>query len=159
MECRFCRIYKDKEGIIYENECFFAQFDCFPVSPGHAEVIPKRHVASLFDLTSEEWEKLQHALSDVVRVIGQTNLRELYRGFIDSPLNEKSTGFCKKMLEHAGIDKKSDGYNIGVNEGEAAGRTIHHLHIHIIPRYFGDVKDCVGGIRHIISGMGNYRKT
>ncbi|MBM7770398.1 diadenosine tetraphosphate (Ap4A) HIT family hydrolase [Actinokineospora baliensis] len=42
-----------------------------------------------------------------------------------------------------------DGYTIGVNEGRAAGRTIDHLHIHMIPRYNGDVTDPRGGIRQI----------
>lgn len=49
-----------------------------------------------------------------------------------------------------------DGYNIGINEGEAAGRTVHHLHLHIIPRYKGDVEDPHGGIRNIIPGKGKY---
>jgi diadenosine tetraphosphate (Ap4A) HIT family hydrolase len=40
-----------------------------------------------------------------------------------------------------------DGYTIGVNEGRAAGRSVDHLHIHLIPRYFGDVPDARGGIR------------
>jgi diadenosine tetraphosphate (Ap4A) HIT family hydrolase len=56
------------------------------------------------------------------------------------------------------IDKKyaPDGYNIGINDGEAAGRTVPHLHIHIIPRYAGDVKNPRGGIRNIIPGKGTY---
>jgi len=49
-----------------------------------------------------------------------------------------------------------DGYNIGVNDGVAAGRTIHHLHIHIIPRYTGDVENPRGGVRYIIPGKGFY---
>jgi len=158
MECTFCKIYQSGKGIIYDSQDFFAQFDRFPVSPGHSEVIPKRHVASLFDLTQDEWGELQHVLSDVVRQIEQTDFRQLYQGFIDNPLNDKSLEFCKKMLNHVGTNKKPDAYNIGVNEGEAAGRTIHHLHIHLIPRFFGDVEDYVGGVRHIIPGMGNYRK-
>ncbi len=40
-----------------------------------------------------------------------------------------------------------DGYNIGINIGEAAGQTIFHLHIHVIPRYSGDVDNPRGGIR------------
>lgn len=42
-----------------------------------------------------------------------------------------------------------DGYNIGVNVGSAAGQTIFHLHIHIIPRFKGDVEDPRGGVRKI----------
>ncbi|MGM1064614.1 HIT family protein [Saccharothrix sp. Mg75] len=45
-----------------------------------------------------------------------------------------------------------DGYTIGVNEGRAAGRTIDHLHIHLIPRYRDDVADPRGGVRHVLPG-------
>lgn len=45
-----------------------------------------------------------------------------------------------------------DGYTIGINEGRAAGRTIDHLHVHLIPRYNGDVPDPRGGIRHVVPG-------
>jgi superfamily II DNA or RNA helicase/diadenosine tetraphosphate (Ap4A) HIT family hydrolase/SOS-response transcriptional repressor LexA len=51
---------------------------------------------------------------------------------------------------------KPDGYNIGINVGDAAGQTVHHLHVHLIPRYRGDVEDPRGGIRHVIPGKGNY---
>lgn len=45
---------------------------------------------------------------------------------------------------------RPDGYTIGVNEGTAAGRSVDHLHIHLIPRYYGDVPDPRGGIRQIV---------
>ena len=48
------------------------------------------------------------------------------------------------------------GFNIGINVGEAAGQTIPHLHIHVIPRYTGDVADPRGGVRHVIPDKGNY---
>lgn len=48
------------------------------------------------------------------------------------------------------------GYNVGVNEGVAAGQTIMHLHVHIIPRYKGDVPNPRGGIRNVIPGKGDY---
>ena len=47
-------------------------------------------------------------------------------------------------------------FNIGVNCGEVAGQTIDHAHIHIIPRYHGDVEDPRGGVRHVIPGKGYY---
>jgi diadenosine tetraphosphate (Ap4A) HIT family hydrolase len=49
-----------------------------------------------------------------------------------------------------------DGYNIGINAGAAAGQTVMHLHMHLIPRFNGDVPDPRGGVRHVIPGKGNY---
>lgn len=49
-----------------------------------------------------------------------------------------------------------DGYNVGVNVGAAAGQTIFHLHLHVIPRYRGDVEDPRGGIRKIKSSLVPY---
>lgn len=49
------------------------------------------------------------------------------------------------------------GYNIGVNVGRTAGQTIMHAHVHIIPRYPGDVQDPTGGIRNVIPGKGRYK--
>ena len=56
------------------------------------------------------------------------------------------------------IEKKlsPDGYNIGINDGESAGQTINHLHIHLIPRYEGDSKDPRGGIRWIFPDKAPY---
>jgi diadenosine tetraphosphate (Ap4A) HIT family hydrolase/HKD family nuclease len=49
-----------------------------------------------------------------------------------------------------------DGYNVGFNAGDAAGQTVPHLHVHVTPRFTGDVADPRGGIRNIIPGRGNY---
>jgi len=47
-------------------------------------------------------------------------------------------------------ERQPDGYNIGVNCGEAAGQTVMHLHIHLIPRYLGDLANPRGGVRGVI---------
>jgi HKD family nuclease len=52
-----------------------------------------------------------------------------------------------------------DGYNVGFNVGAAAGQTVFHLHVHVIPRYAGDVGDPRGGVRHVVPGKGNYLPT
>ena len=49
-----------------------------------------------------------------------------------------------------------DGFNIGINCGRAAGQTVPHLHIHVIPRYQGDMKDPRGGVRGVIPSRQKY---
>ena len=49
-----------------------------------------------------------------------------------------------------------DGYNIGINDGEAAGQTVMHLHVHLIPRYKGDMDDPRGGVRWIFPDKADY---
>jgi diadenosine tetraphosphate (Ap4A) HIT family hydrolase len=49
------------------------------------------------------------------------------------------------------------GFNIGLNVGVAAGQTVFHLHLHVIPRYPGDVADPTGGVRNVIPEKANYR--
>src|SRR4051794_9488262 len=49
-----------------------------------------------------------------------------------------------------------DGYNVGFNSGIAAGQTVPHLHVHVIPRFDGDMADPRGGVRHVIPERGNY---
>ncbi len=51
-----------------------------------------------------------------------------------------------------------DSYNIGINDGVAAGQTVMHLHIHLIPRYKGDCPDPRGGIRWIFPEKAVYWK-
>ena len=46
--------------------------------------------------------------------------------------------------------RKPDSYNIGINDGPAAGQTVAHLHMHLIPRFQGDVSDPRGGVRWVI---------
>ena len=53
-------------------------------------------------------------------------------------------------------DSGVQGFNIGMNVGAAAGQTIFHCHIHLIPRRSGDVENPRGGVRHLIPGKGDY---
>jgi len=114
-ECIFCTL--PKTDILVENELALAFFDKFPVNEGHVLIIPKRHVASLFDATREE-------IMDIWALLG--NVKEM-------------------------LDKRfhPDGYNVGINVGAAAGQTVFHMHVHVIPRYQGDVPDPRGGVRKI----------
>ena len=61
----------------------------------------------------------------------------------------------KAMLDR---ERKPDGYNIGINNGAAAGQTVMHLHMHLIPRYKGDRTDPRGGVRWIFPEKAAYWK-
>jgi len=65
-----------------------------------------------------------------------------------------------QALEEAkvALDKEfsPDGYNMGINDGIAAGQTVMHLHIHLIPRYKGDTEDPRGGVRWIFPDKAKY---
>jgi len=61
-----------------------------------------------------------------------------------------------QVKDRLDAELRPDGYNVGFNSGAAAGQTVGHLHIHVIPRYRGDVPDPRGGVRHVIPGKGNY---
>ena len=108
------------------NELCFAIFDSFPVSPGHVLVITRRVVPTFFECTAAE----QQALMSLV-------------------------GEVKALLDER-LDSKPDGYNVGFNAGVAAGQTVLHVHVHVIPRYAGDMDDPRGGVRHVIPEKGNY---
>lgn len=62
-------------------------------------------------------------------------------------------GVVKRLLD---TKFNPDGYNIGINCGEAAGQTVPHCHIHIIPRYNGDMEDPRGGVRGVIPEKQKY---
>lgn len=68
--------------------------------------------------------------------------------------------FCFDLVlaAKAAIEQRlrPDGYNVGVNCGEAAGQSVWHAHIHVIPRYAGDTPKPKGGVRHVIPLKGEY---
>lgn len=62
-------------------------------------------------------------------------------------------GVVKRQIDE---EHEPDGYNVGFNAGAAAGQTVMHLHVHVIPRYREDVPDPRGGVRCVIPGKANY---
>ena len=121
--CVFCDI--PKKRIVAENELAFTIRDEFPVTDLHSLVIPKRHIASYFDLGRPE---------------------------INS---------CNALLESGkqdiqGVDETVAGFNVGINDGQYAGQTIFHCHIHLIPRRKGDVQNPRGGVRGVIPETQSY---
>ena len=98
--------------------------DSNPLNPGHVLIVPRRHVASLFESTSAEREEMLRLADDARRI-----------------LNERHS---------------PDGFNLGINDGPAAGQSVPHLHLHLIPRYRGDTADPRGGVRWIIPERAAY---
>ena len=121
MDCAFCR---NDRFQLAETKLSLAFFDSFPVSKGHALVVPRRHVCTIWELSAEEYVDAFNLVREVKELI-------------------------QARFEPQGI-------NVGVNCGQAAGQTVFHAHIHIIPRYTGDVPYPRGGIRNIIPGKGGY---
>ena len=74
--------------------------------------------------------------------------------FFDLSLDEQSAVLALLNEARRIIQAKHqpDGYNIGVNVGKAAGQNRMHVHVHLIPRYAGDVADPAGGIRRVLPG-------
>jgi diadenosine tetraphosphate (Ap4A) HIT family hydrolase len=106
--------------VIAENSLAYARRDNHALSRGHVLVVPRRHVASFFDMSPEEQAAVLALLNQAQRSI---------------------------QKEHS-----PDGYNVGVNVGKAGGQSRMHVHVHLIPRYAGDVPDPRGGIRCVLAG-------
>lgn len=122
-ECPFC----DRIGggeFIAENDDAVAFADKFPVSQGHALVVPRSHVTSLFELPEGESDEVWRLVSVV-----------------------------RRILEG---ELAPDGFNVGLNDGEAAGQTVGHAHVHVIPRHAGDVPDPRGGVRWVFPDKAAY---
>lgn len=75
-------------------------------------------------------------------------------------LSEEERAGMFSLLEKAKVELHAShgpqGYNIGINDGPVAGQTVPHLHIHLIPRYAGDVPDPRGGVRWVIADKAKY---
>jgi diadenosine tetraphosphate (Ap4A) HIT family hydrolase len=121
MDCVFCKLNRT---VLAQSDLSRAFLDGFPVSDGHALIVPKRHVTSIWDMTDTEYNDAFGLVRHVKDLLLQ----------MFNP----------------------QGFNIGVNCGEAAGQTVFHAHIHIIPRYAGDVSTPRGGVRNVIPGGGSY---
>lgn len=78
--------------------------------------------------------------------------------FFDLGAEERSAmlELLEQARARAQIDFRPDGFNIGINDGAAAGQTVSHLHMHLIPRFAGDVADPRGGVRWVIPERADY---
>jgi diadenosine tetraphosphate (Ap4A) HIT family hydrolase len=63
-----------------------------------------------------------------------------------------------EVKQRLDAERSPAGYNIGINDGPAAGQTVRHLHLHLIPRYDGDTEDPRGGVRWVFPHRAAYWK-
>ena len=80
------------------------------------------------------------------------------KDFFETTLEEKNSIFELVANVKEIIDRKyhPDGYNIGMNCGVAAGQSVMHVHVHLIPRFNGDVENPMGGVRGVIPKKQSY---
>src|SRR5690606_37423170 len=104
------------------------------------------HIQSITELTDDEWKDLKNSINKGFRLIKKTDLTKFYSEKIKESSNKAYNYYAKAMLKTGFCKRKIHDYNIGLNKGKNAGQTIDHLHIHIIPRFKGDVKNPIGGI-------------
>lgn len=78
--------------------------------------------------------------------------------FFELTAAERSSVFALVDVARSALEVElhPDGYNIGINDGAAAGQTVPHLHVHLIPRFTGDQADPRGGIRWIFPDRADY---
>ncbi|MBK5275463.1 MAG: HIT family protein [Desulfuromonadales bacterium] len=137
--CPFCNL--NPTSIIASNDHAQAVYDNYPVTPGHTLIIPKRHITSFFEATREEQAAMLDLLAEMRLLLLNPSQPPFAKGRSQIPPNPP---FLK-----GGVEAVPDGFNIGINDGAAAGQTVMHLHIHLIPRYVGDTTDPRGGVRWI----------
>ncbi|GFO66475.1 HIT family protein [Geomonas limicola] len=80
--------------------------------------------------------------------------------FFDATPEEQAALFdlVGRVRELLVAERAPDGFNLGINDGAAAGQTVMHLHLHLIPRYAGDTEDPRGGVRWIMPEKAPYWK-
>jgi diadenosine tetraphosphate (Ap4A) HIT family hydrolase len=163
VDCKFCQqiknpndefFYKDPSGL------FVAKWDLNPERPGHALVIPKRHVEYFQELTKHELEAIALAAEKVEEIITKTDLLQMYDSVFAGVDNERSRQYIDRakdeLRKNAG--RPADGFNDWINDGPVAGQSVPHLHWHIIPRWKGDMPDPDGGMRRMFDDPGGIIK-
>ena len=158
--CYFCKVSRgEADPYIFENRSFVGIFDTNPVNPGHALIIPKRHVASIFNMNEAERADYFDAIKGVKRVIETTDMIKLYKHMLNRAyLQDRPKDSIETVLQLPFLANLPDAYTIGNNDGREAGRSIDHLHVILLPRYRGDVESPSGGIRNVIPDRANYQR-
>ena len=155
-DCLFCNCKRNPtEVILFENKTAVVRLDHAPVAPGHMQVLPKDHYVNISDIPDSVWSDMFECINMAQAIPGKTILKKYYEAMLKDAYQPEFDRFVKKVLASKYLDKIPDAFTVGINDGKAAGRFIDHCHIHIIPRYWGDLEHPEGGIR-VIFGDGSY---
>ena len=116
----------EPERVLATDDLFAVVSDKFPVSPGHTLIVPRRPLARFHELAAAEKTRLLEWVDWAQRHLAAT------------------------------LTPPPEAFNLGVNDGKAAGQTMPQFHFHVIPRHIGDVPDARGGVRWVIPGKAKY---
>ena len=158
--CYFCKVVNgEADPFIFENRSFVSIFDTNPVNPGHALIMPKRHVASIFSLNQTEHDDYFDAIYDVKKVVESTDKKSLYEEMLKRDcLKDRPRDHIETVLKLPFLENQPNAYTLGNNDGREAGRSIDHLHVIVLPRFKGDVDNPGGGIRNVIPNRAQYKR-
>lgn len=149
--CLFCEEYEKGKNTFLENDLFQARWDGIPLTPGHAEILPKRHVQYFDELTEQELSGLLLFVKKVTKYIREADMVELYTALSENA-SELTRPYLLAALDTSrNLVGSPDAFNHGLNDGPEAGQTIPHFHYHVIPRRRGDMENPRGGIRRMFA--------
>ena len=133
-----------------ENKKFDPNDPCLFCRPKQKETIAETEYAVL--VTDTYPVSLGHCL-----VVPRRHIASYFECTEDE--NRDFRTLILKAKEHLDKQYSPDAYNIGNNNGLAAGQSVFHLHIHIIPRYKGDVENPKGGVRWVLPKKSQYQRS
>jgi diadenosine tetraphosphate (Ap4A) HIT family hydrolase len=116
----------ESNRVLASDNLFAVVSDKFPISPGHTLIIPRRALTRFRELTAAEKSRLLEWVEWAQERLQQT------------------------------LTPPPEAFNLGLNDGKAAGQTMPQFHFHVIPRHNGDVADPRGGVRWVIPGKAKY---
>ncbi len=116
----------EPERVLASDDLFAVVSDKFPISPGHTLIIPRRPRTRFQELNAAEKSRLLEWVE-----------------------------WTQERLQQS-LSPAPEAFNLGVNDGKAAGQTMPQFHFYVIPRHTGDVADPRGGVRWVIPAKAKY---
>jgi diadenosine tetraphosphate (Ap4A) HIT family hydrolase len=115
---------------------------------------PRERLVTENELAYVLWDG--YPVTDLHALVVPKRHQALYFDLAQSEINAVNALIADMRTRIVERDPDVQGFNIGVNAGEAAGQTVLHCHVHLIPRRSGDVPNPRGGVRNTVPGRGDY---